>query len=582
MMPKNISSQEKPLKMAKRKLTIKDIEHISIRDLAFKIKEVDDYINNPKSEETRVSRKPNLAFFLGAGASKDSGVILASEMTKIFKDKLFDINCHEMKTDEEKAEWLKAQDWYQGGKREYGCLFEKFRDTKSGRQRFIEAVCYRNPLTEKTVEPSFGYLIMADLLLRNYINTVITTNFDDLVYIAATTFTGNRPIVYAYGILASEMKMILSHSKVLKLHGDYLYSNIVNTADEMSAQSNAVKNPDKVQEVINNLNMERQVRTVLDNFGLIVVGYAGGDETIMELLKEVSKDNGFYWCYLEKYPPGTNVLEIIKSKNGKLVKIIGFDEMMKEIADITKFSIEDLLKSFEQRKEKLKERITKFEREYTNKSLNQYAVELKDENNAENLTAIDYFILGEEAFEEGKFIIAEENYCKAIELNPEYITAYLQLSALYISELNKLEKAEEILQRAIKIEPYNSNVYNYLGVLLYKQGNIEEAIKILQKSANLDKDFANPRLHLASIYKRIGNKKESNKYIDQAKAIIGDREYHNLAGLNSILDNKDTAFKLLKLAVKKDLQRKSRAKDTPALEWLRDDERFREIIDRDE
>lgn len=226
--------------MAEKKLTLKD-SPLSARDLAFKIKEADDNIKNPKTEEARANRKPHLAFFLGAGASKDSGVILAGEMMKMFREKIFEVHCHEMKTDKEKGNWLKAESWYKNGKNEYGCLFEKFRDTKSGRQRFIESICDKNPLTGKMVEPSFGYVVLADLLLRNYINTVVTTNFDDLVYIASTTFTGNRPIVYAYGILASEMKINAAHSKVLKLHGDYLYSNIVNTADEMSAQSSAVK-----------------------------------------------------------------------------------------------------------------------------------------------------------------------------------------------------------------------------------------------------------------------------------------------------------------------------------------------------
>ena len=58
-------------------------------------------------------------------------------------------------------------------------MFEQFADTKTERQRFIEIICDKNPLTKRDVEPSFGYVVLADLLLRNYINTVVTTNFDD-------------------------------------------------------------------------------------------------------------------------------------------------------------------------------------------------------------------------------------------------------------------------------------------------------------------------------------------------------------------------------------------------------------------
>jgi NAD-dependent SIR2 family protein deacetylase len=215
--------------MAKKKLTVKDIDHITVRALAKKLKSIDRFVKEPKKLSSAEERRPQLAFFLGAGASFESGIMLAGQMMKIFKEEIFDTHCQELTNDKEKTDWLKKQDWYKSGREEYGCLFEKAFETKTERQRFIEDM-----IADKA--PSFGYVILADLLLRNYVNTVLTTNFDDLIYISSTTFTGNRPIVYAYGILASEMKMLSNHSKVLKLHGDYLYSNIVNTGDEMSKQ----------------------------------------------------------------------------------------------------------------------------------------------------------------------------------------------------------------------------------------------------------------------------------------------------------------------------------------------------------
>lgn len=440
-------------------------------------------------------------------------------MMKMFREKIFEVHCHALKTDKEKLDWLKAESWYRGGKEEYGCLFEKFRDTKSGRQRFIENICHKNPLNDKMVEPSFGYVVLADLLLRNYINTVVTTNFDDLVYIASTTFTGNRPIVYAYGILASEMKINAAHSKVLKLHGDYLYSNIVNTADEMFVQSNAVKESNKdARKIIGNLNMERQVRTVLDNFGLIVVGYAGGDKTIMKLLGQVSEDNGFYWCYVKGFPPDADVLELVNSKNGKLVEITGFDDMMKEISDITDFSIEDLLESFERRKENLVERITKFNEDYTKKSLIEYADELTEkqkDNLPENLSAVDYFVLGFKAEEDKNFVFAEESYRKAIGLNPAYSSAYNNLGNLLLKDESRLKEAEQSFRKVIELNP-----------------------------------------NLTSIY-------------------------YNLACLKSLLDNRNEAFEYLKQAVDMDAKYKSMAKTDSDFDLIRDDERFWEIVGRD-
>jgi Flp pilus assembly protein TadD len=492
-------------------------------------------------------------------------------------------------------------------------------------------------------------LVLSDLLLRNYINTIVTTNFDDLVYIASTTFTGNRPIVYAYGILASEMKVNSPHSKVLKLHGDYLYSNIVNTADEMHAQSNAVKNPVRdSREFISNLNMERQVRSVLDNFGLIVVGYSGGDKTIMGLLKDVSENNGFYWCYVKGYPPDTDVLDLVQSKNGKLIEINGFDDLFKEIADITGFTVETLVESFDKRKDDLVTRIIEFNKRYSRKPLNEYAEELKKEKYSKNLSASDYFVLAYKAYDDGDFTLAElhnrkaielnpqyaeaynnlgvlldkdesrwteaeecyrkaielnpqdadayynlgillskgenrqmqaeECYRKAIELNPEHSYAYNNLGILLVIDENRRTEAEECYRKAFELNPQNANAYHNLGNMLFKQGKIEEAKTAFETSAKVDEKYADPLISLAGIYKRKGNSEETKKYADKARAILKEDDFYNLACLNAILEEKDEALKYLKLAVERGSSIKLLAKTDSDFDWIRDDERFWEIV----
>jgi tetratricopeptide (TPR) repeat protein len=540
--------------MAKKKLTVKDIDHISVRNLAFKLKSVDDFIGNSKGEEATNKRKPQLAFFLGAGASFESGIMLAGQMMKLFKEKIFNIYCREIIDDKEKDKWLKKQDWYKSGKDEYGCLFEKAFDTKAGRQRFIENICSQNPLTQKVVQPSFGYVILADLLLRNYVNAILTTNFDDLVYISSTTFTGNRPIVYAYGILASEMKMLSSHSKVLKLHGDYLYSNIVNTGDEMSKQSQALKEPyNDIKEAISSLNMERQVRTVFDNFGVVVIGYSGGDKTVMELLDNVSRDNGFYWCYVKGDNPNEEVCNLVKSKNGKFIEIEGFDALMKGISDVTEFSLDELLKSIDERKEKLKEAYIKFDQKYSKESLKDYAEELKEdvkENLNEKLSANDYFIMGYEESDKTNYSLAEKYYRESIRLNPHNAFVYTNLGYLLYRNNKNLDEAKVLYKKAIEIDPNDYIAYNNLGNLLAKdESRFIDAELAYNKAIEINPNFASA--------------------------------YFNLACLRSLSrkeENKDEAFKLLKKTVELDSKHIAMAKTDPDLDFIRDDPRFAEIV----
>src|SRR5205085_6825914 len=144
---------------------------------------------------------PRFAFFLGAGASRQSGIPTATEMIRHFKEQIIERSCPDgLKTIEEKTKWLTEQDWYLAEGNEYCKCFERFEAKEIGRQRYIENIIEKR-------EPSFGYVVLANLMASGHINTIITTNFDDLVYSACTTFTGLRPIVYAYGIMASELRL---------------------------------------------------------------------------------------------------------------------------------------------------------------------------------------------------------------------------------------------------------------------------------------------------------------------------------------------------------------------------------------
>ncbi len=568
--------------MAKKKLTVKDIDHITVRALAKKLKSIDRFVKEPRKLSSAEERRPQLAFFLGAGASFESGIMLAGQMMKIFKDEIFDTHCPELTTDKEKADWLKKQDWHKSGREEYGCLFEKAFETKTERQRFIE-----NMIADKA--PSFGYVILADLLLRNYVNTVLTTNFDDLVYISSTTFTGNRPIVYAYGILASEMKMLSNHSKVLKLHGDYLYSNIVNTSDEMYKQSQALKEPyNDTKEAISSLNMERQVRTVFDNFGVVVVGYSGGDKTVMELLDNVSKDNGFYWCYVKGYEPDEEVCNLVHSKNGKFIEIEGFDALMKGISDVTEFKIEDLLESIDERKEMLIETYLKYNPDYTRNALKDYENLLKHEINQKKkdyFSATDYLVLGDSDFKNGNYLKAEKYYSNAIEINPNKAEYYYKLGVLLFPEKTRWNEADELFEKARELNPKSAMVVNCHGFLRYIQKREDDAITLFKKSASLDDRLSFPYINLSAIYRKrfeknnnITDKIKCEEYIEKAKKRLKDIDNYLWAGLYSVMGEIKNALDRLEIAIENEPGKKFAARYSPTFDWIRDDPRFAEIV----
>lgn len=284
---------------------MQDIRRASIRELAFKLK-------GPTP--------PRFSFFLGAGASRQSGIPIASEMIRQFREQIILQSCPvELKTEDQKNDWLAGQEWCKADGGDYGKYFERYEPKEFGRQRHIEEMI-------RDREPSFGYVVLANLMARGYVNTIVTTNFDDLAYKACTTFTGIRPVVYAYGLLAAEMRFTVQRTKILKLHGDYLYSPLKNTYHELAEQDP---------------NMARQVRQVLNEYGLIVVGYGGGDMSVMKVLSDFPQANDLYWCVRRGEEPNTAVKKLLLDKGGFLVEIEGFDEMMNEISHIVGLNIDD-------------------------------------------------------------------------------------------------------------------------------------------------------------------------------------------------------------------------------------------------
>jgi tetratricopeptide (TPR) repeat protein len=456
---------------------MQNILRATIRELAYKIKS---------------SKTPRFSFFLGAGASKQSGIPIASEMIRQFKEQIILQSCPaELKTDAEKNDWLAAEDWCRADGSDYCKYFEKFEPKEFGRQRHIEDMI-------KDREPSFGYVVLANLMASGHVNTIVTTNFDDLVYSACTTFTGIRPIVYAYGVLAAEMRFTAQRTKILKLHGDYLYSKLKNTNSELAEQDP---------------NMARQLRQVLNEYGLIVVGYGGGDASVMKVLSDFPEENDLYWCIRRGDKPNEAVEKLLREKRGFLVEIEGFDEMMNEIRPIVEFDVKKMIGSIEERRNKIIEQLEKFDPQYSTDILGEIVNAAKEPatniNEDKKIKALDFFVRANEAYDAKELSQAEALYRKAIEIDSKYHFAYNNLGNV-LADLKRYDEAEAAYRKVIEIDPNNVIAYNNLGDTLSDSKRYDEAEAACRKAIELDPNYA-----LA--YANLGNLLRNLKRYDEAE-----------------------------------------------------------------
>ncbi len=249
---------------------------------------------------------PNFTLFLGAGASITSGIKSASEMINEWRD------CY---TKMYSKDHLHLQPWFNKPV-EYSELFEALYDQPTQRREYIEKCIVDS-------KPSWGYIYLSNLLQKKHFNTVFTTNFDDLVNESCYLYSSRlRPVVCAHDSSIKNIRLTSHRPKIIKLHGDFLFDNIKNTARELESLED---------------NMRSKFRQYATEFGMIVIGYAGNDRSIMDTLNTLLHSgnafpHGVYWCIRgEESNISEEVKNLTRFPRFHLIQIDGFDEFMAEL-----------------------------------------------------------------------------------------------------------------------------------------------------------------------------------------------------------------------------------------------------------
>jgi tetratricopeptide (TPR) repeat protein len=213
------------------------------------------------------------ALFLGAGASRSSGVVTATEMIEEWRRRAH----HESANEADLQTWLEGQPFY-GKENEYSLLFEHVFVNPRARQRCIEEKI-------KDAFPSWGYLYLANIIRSGRFNLVFTTNFDDLISQALSKYLGVSPVVCGVDSEVAMINITTKRPKIIKLHGDFLFKDIKNTPEELE-------------------KLGRNMRSKFEEFarqcGMIVVGYSGYDRSVMRVIEKLLKKPstfpaGIYW-----------------------------------------------------------------------------------------------------------------------------------------------------------------------------------------------------------------------------------------------------------------------------------------------
>jgi NAD-dependent SIR2 family protein deacetylase len=280
-------------------------------------------------------RAGGLMWLLGAGASAAAGIPTAGDMVWEFKQRLY---VSQRRVDPQSVADLSnpavrarlqthidaAGSFPQAGAPdEYASLFEAVYPAEADRRSYLDAKM-------AGASPSYGHVALATLMRAGHARLLWTTNFDPLLADAAARVYGSTGALSTVALDAPDLAAQLIGEErwplQVKLHGDFRSRRLKNTSDELRHQDALLR------------------RILVDccrRYGLVVVGYSGRDDSVMDALEEALDaeapyPRGLFWLHRgdgRPLPRVEKLLEHAAAKNveAALVAVENFDEALRDL-----------------------------------------------------------------------------------------------------------------------------------------------------------------------------------------------------------------------------------------------------------
>jgi len=114
------------------------------------------------------------------------------------------------------------------------------------------------------------------------------------------------------------------------------------------------------------------------------------------------------------------------------------------------------------------------------------------------------------AYEQSKqWDLAEADLLKALELNPEHPQILNYLAYSWVDRDENLQKAKEMLIKAVSLRPNDGYIIDSLGWLYYRLGDFDNAVAQLEKAVSLEAADSTINDHLGDAFWRIGRRDEA-------------------------------------------------------------------------
>ena len=130
-----------------------------------------------------------------------------------------------------------------------------------------------------------------------------------------------------------------------------------------------------------------------------------------------------------------------------------------------------------------------------------------------------HFELGVEHNNNGKLVESEQAFLKALELNPTYLSAWVNLGYVQ-TELKKYAAAQATLSQALKIDSRSEEAYCNLGVSFLRMGQFQRAEAAFRQAISCDSKYVNAYSNLGITLAKMGRLSESALIFHRIKELL--------------------------------------------------------------
>jgi hypothetical protein len=261
------------------------------------------------------SNKGVYAVLLGSGVSRAAGIPTGWEITLELVRKVAALQGESC--DPDPASWYVGKT---GRQPDYSELLDLVARTPAERQQLLRQ--YWEPTEAEREDglklPTKAHHAIAGLVRDGYVRVIITTNFDRLTELALQEVGVQPAVLSTAGHVLGAVPLTHAPCTVIKVHGDYLDTRMLNTPAELAAY------PAEIDTLLDR---------VLDEYGLIVCGWSAEWDVALRaaISRAPSRRYSTYWA--SRGEPGGAAADLIARRAGQLISITDADAFFVEAAE---------------------------------------------------------------------------------------------------------------------------------------------------------------------------------------------------------------------------------------------------------